>query len=133
MFRAHSSRPFSRCTAAAAAAALALGACVGGPIGHGGDRLEQPAKTTYSSSKSPRAFADCVQAGWKTMRLKGSAIGSSVRAEGAALRVELKLDDKPDQVLLVDAEGAGSKARHWNLGRYFGDKPVQVVAIETCR
>jgi hypothetical protein len=114
-------------------ACLILAGCASGPIGHGGDRLEQPAKITYTSPKNPRAFADCVVAGWKTMRLKGSAISSSVRAEGALLRTELKLDDKPDQVLLVEAEGAGSKARHWNLGRYFGDKPVQVVAIENCR
>jgi hypothetical protein len=111
---------------------LMLAGCAGG-AGMGGDSLTGPPSGQYRSAKSPAAVAQCVVDRWKVTNIKGSKPVGSMRAEGAGMRAELRLDNRLDQVLLIEPQAGGSVTRRWTLGRYFGDTPVQVVDIEACQ
>lgn len=118
-----------------AAAALVLSGC--GSLG-GRDDLSGPPGATYSSSKSPAAYAQCLTPRWKdTTVVGGEATVETVPAAGGGLRMTLKISGSPGRVIEVLPQGGGSTIRYWNRSHDFGGggaaKPKSVVAIEDCR
>ncbi|MBL8305528.1 MAG: hypothetical protein JNM33_02445 [Rubrivivax sp.] len=116
--------------AAAAIAALSLGACVSLPQR---DKLDGPPSQTHQSAKAPRVVADCIAAEWRKIRAVGTELVIDVAPVGTGWRVTQKLGPSVSRVAQVDAQGSGSATKFWNLSMDFGATAPPVLAVGTCQ
>lgn len=109
------------------ATALLLSACGTRPS------LNGPPTGSYTSTKAANVVADCIVEGWRNARIKGSAVTAALEPLPNGARATLTLDKTLDHVAVVERQGSGSKTSLWTLGMYFGDKALQIVAVEACQ
>lgn len=110
-----------------ALATLLLSACGSRPS------LNGPPTGSYTSSKAANVVASCIVEGWRQARIKGSAVNAALEPLPNGARATLTLDKTLDHVAVVERQGNGSKTSLWTLGMYFGDKALQIVAVEACQ
>lgn len=114
------------------AAPLALSACGNLP---GRDDLNGPPGATYTSSKAPMAYVQCLTPRWQaTTVVGGNATVETVPGAGGVIRMTLKISGSPGRVIDIVPQGSGSTIRYWNRSNDFGTgTPASVKAIEDCR
>lgn len=99
------------------------------------DELTGPPGATYSSGKSPAAYAQCLTPRWQATRVVGGvATVETVPAAGGSLKMTLKIAGGVGRVLEVVPQGSGSTIRYWNRSTDWGSGvPDSVQAILDCR